>query len=111
VLWPDREADAAYRALLTTLGRLRRVIGGDAVLLEAGKLRLNRDVVWVDCFEFAELENGNAQERAIALYRGEFLEGEDFVWALGRREALRRRYAAATSARGPASLVLRTAPA
>ncbi len=99
-LWPDREADAAYRALLTTLGRLRRVVGGDAVLLEAGKLRLNREVVWADCFEFAELASVDAPDRAIALYRGEFLQGEDFVWALGRRDALRRRYAAATSALG-----------
>jgi hypothetical protein len=100
VLWPDREADAAYRALLTTLGRLRVLVGGDAVLLESGKLRLNRDVVWADCFEFVELASGNAPDQAVALYRGEFLQGEDFVWALGRRDALRRRYAAATSALG-----------
>jgi hypothetical protein len=97
VLWPTREGDAAYRALLTTLSRLRALVGGEAVLLEAGKLCLNRDVVWADCFEFAEVAPGNAPNGAGALYRGEFLQGEDFVWALGRREELRRRYAAVTS--------------
>jgi len=27
LLWPDAEGDAAYRALITTLQRLRRLIG------------------------------------------------------------------------------------
>src|ERR1700721_1972197 len=47
-LWPDSEGDAAYHALETALYRLRQLLRArDAVRMEARKVRLNRDHLWV----------------------------------------------------------------
>ncbi len=50
-LWPDADGDAAQRALATTLHRLRTLlVARNAVLREAGWLRLNAQQVWVDAW-------------------------------------------------------------
>ncbi len=113
-LWPDAEGDAAHSAFTTTLQRLRRLIGEQTVILRDGKLSLDGSRCWVDAWEFERMleaagcgakhaeparrgAEGNggrsAIEKALALYAGDFLSGEDrFAWALPYRETLRMRF-------------------
>ncbi len=101
-LWPDAEGDAAHRALITNLQRLRKLLG-DAAAIDYGNgcLSLSRRHCWVDAWAF---ERGITDERmqveAITHYRGGFLSGEDAAWALAPRERLRRKFNRAVLARG-----------
>src|SRR3984893_12044068 len=48
-LWTDSEGDAGYHALESALYRLRQLLGSrEAVLMAAGKLSLNSQLMWVD---------------------------------------------------------------
>jgi ATP/maltotriose-dependent transcriptional regulator MalT/DNA-binding SARP family transcriptional activator len=105
-LWPDAEGDAGAHSFEVTLYRLRKLLGLDeAIALEGGKLALNRAVCWVDCFALEQLAatlaeandaaaNGERFEalaqRALDLYRGHFLAGDETpAWARAYREKLR----------------------
>jgi two-component SAPR family response regulator len=99
-LWPDSEGDAAYHALESALYRLRQLLGArDAVLMEGGKVSLNRDQLWVDMWEFEEelqrpddpKANGIERIRRLRLlYQGHFLQHEaEKPWVLKARHELR----------------------
>jgi LuxR family maltose regulon positive regulatory protein len=101
-LWPDSEGDAAYHALESALYRLRQLLGArGAVLMEGGKVSLNRDQLWVDIWEFEEelrrphdaAANGTQRiGRLRLLYRGHFLQHEsERPWVLKARHELRDR--------------------
>jgi LuxR family maltose regulon positive regulatory protein len=98
-LWPDEDGDAAYHNLGINLHRLRRLLGGpDTVLLTDGKVSLNADLVWTDvsyCDQAFGLDAPKTigQERALELYRGDFLaESDEAPWILSRREQIRSRF-------------------
>jgi DNA-binding SARP family transcriptional activator len=111
-LWPEADGDAAKRSFDVTLHRLRRLLGrDDALALEAGKLALNPDVVWVDCAAFERLAaradealRGGMRapsvptpeliDRVLRLYRGPLLVSDDETWTQAPRERLRHRYLA-----------------
>lgn len=103
-LWPQAEGDAAAQSLATTLHRLRKLIGEDAIERREGRLTLNPEQVWIDawtlerqmasleaaCRERRTEEVSRLSDRLLALYRGEFLAGEsDAHWAIAYRERLR----------------------
>ncbi len=104
-LWPDADGDAGQQAFATTLHRLRKLIGGDALRLQGGRLTLDPARAWVDAWALErkldrlEAVNGSPDPAALAarmqelveLYRGPFLAGADAPWALSRRERLRSR--------------------
>jgi DNA-binding SARP family transcriptional activator len=100
-LWPDDEGDAAHDVLAVNLHRLRRLLDHrDSVTLHDGRLSLDPRRCWVDVWAFQRLlgkaadasaaERPSLLERALTLYRGEFLscEGEEH-WSLSMRERLR----------------------
>jgi LuxR family transcriptional regulator, maltose regulon positive regulatory protein len=98
-LWPDSEGDAAYHALESALYRLRQLLGSrDAARMEAGKVSLNLDQLWVDAWEFeAELARANDPvatgteriRRLRLLYQGHFLQHEtEKPWVLKTRQDL-----------------------
>lgn len=101
IIWPDAEGDAAHAALKTTLSRLRRLIGEEAVLVHGGRVGLNPGACWVDIWaadgllaQAANLGSGNAEAerlgaKALGLYRGPFLGDDDAPWALPLRERMR----------------------
>lgn len=109
-LWPDISAVQLDQHFRVTLHHLRRALGDpDWILYGDGRYTFNRAFpFWfdVDAFEFnlslAEVAlegaaDGAARasdhlERAISLYRGDFLEDYDAEWCLARREELRRIY-------------------
>ena len=101
-LWPDSEGDAAYHALASALYRVRQMLGArDAVLMEGGKVSLNRDQLWVDMWEFEEElkpirdpKAGGMEKiaRLRLLYQGHFLQHEaERPWVLKARQDLRDR--------------------
>jgi DNA-binding SARP family transcriptional activator len=110
VLWPDADGDQAVQALGTTLHRLRRLIGdGRAVQRHGGRLALDPSVCWVDAWALeamldraeVSLATGTANDvaarwadRAIALYQGDFLPGDDAPWAFEARMRLHERLVA-----------------
>ena len=111
-LWPEAEGDAAKRSFDVTLHRLRRLLGrDDAIVLEAGKLALNPEVMWVDALAFERLAArteealrgaarapalpvGELLDRTLRLYRGPLLASDDDAWVQPLRERLRNRYLA-----------------
>ena len=118
-LWPDTEGDAAHRALHTTLHRLRKLIGIDrAVVVQAHKLTLDRQLCWVDAWVFERIlgriesaiqrpvkETTENLIRWVAqifeVYRGLFL-GPDAEqgWAVSMRERLHDKFQRLLSALG-----------
>ena len=115
-LWPDAEGDAAAQAFEVTLRRLRKLLGNDeAVVLSDGKLALNAGLCWVDTWAFeraqarveallgggigagAAVADGaefdRLAQRALTLYPGHFLAGDDeAAWLLGARQRLASKF-------------------
>lgn len=103
-LWPQAEGDAAAQSLATTLHRLRKLLGEEAIERQEGRLTLNPKQAWVDlwvferqmtalesaCRERQHADVARLGDRMLNLYRGGFLQGEtDAPWALAMRERLR----------------------
>ncbi len=101
--WPDRDEHSARRCLSTTLWRLRRTLGdeassspllsteGDSIGFRAGS------PIWLDVAAFEQAAQATAQVRgqdlspqqaAVALYRGDLMEGAYDDWCLIERERL-----------------------
>jgi LuxR family maltose regulon positive regulatory protein len=105
-LWPEAEGDAARRASTTTLYRLRRIVGEDAIVLKDGRLTLSPRHCWADSWAFERLvseaeslgrettaEGLETTETAFKLYKGSFLSNEpNASWATGVRERLRSKF-------------------
>ena len=114
LLWPDFPDQAALNNLRNALSNLRRVIGDSRA--EPPYLRISPDTIqfnpdgdtWLDVKAFLELASKtnptssdqvdiNQLEEALALYRGEFLEGFSVdsasfeEWLLATRERVRER--------------------
>ncbi len=100
VLWGDAEADAAHVAFTSTLHRLRKLLGNEALVLSDNHLSLDPSKVWVDAwaFERALAQTGTwktaeaGMERVLPLYQGSFLGDIAAPWALPAREKLRAKF-------------------
>jgi ATP/maltotriose-dependent transcriptional regulator MalT/DNA-binding SARP family transcriptional activator len=103
-LWPEMEGDGGYRALITTVHRLRQLLGHpDAIVAWDGHFSLNPRRVWVDCrsFEYALTHIGQLKdadgtlsamgrlEQALATYEGSFLPSAQAPFTVATRERLR----------------------
>lgn len=98
ILWPDADGDQASKSFETTLGRLRKLVGGDHfVIYQARQLTLNRDYCWVDSLSLNDLFDALQDappdqwmqlcDRVINMHQGPFLETEGVVgWVVSRRE-------------------------
>ena len=89
--WPDVLDQSARASLRSALWALRRELGewlivdGDRVGLREGR------ELWVDAREFERLAGDHEFEQALALCRGELLEGLEDEWALLARGRHRER--------------------
>jgi DNA-binding SARP family transcriptional activator len=103
-LWPETEGDAAAQALATTVHRLRKLLGADALRRQEGRLSLDAEHCWVDTWALARalarLEEASATgdhddlgggvEAVFRLYTGGFLERDPVAsWMIAPRERLR----------------------
>jgi LuxR family transcriptional regulator, maltose regulon positive regulatory protein len=99
-LWPDSEGDAAPKALSMALHRLRKLLGSDAVvLLQDGKLSLNREACWVDVWALGAIAQlgtsspATTTEQLFSLYQGEFATSDtEDSWILAARERWQSQY-------------------
>jgi len=104
VFWPDSSAKKMTDSFHTTLYRMRRAVGADAVVVKKGRYRLGDVDYWFDVEEFEALverarllppHDWQAEDlwrRAVALYRGDFLPEVDRLWCVPKRETLREMY-------------------
>jgi DNA-binding SARP family transcriptional activator/tetratricopeptide (TPR) repeat protein len=99
LLWADSAETQARESLRQTFSLLRRALSGihaDPLLTLGDTVALKPGVFWIDIVEFEQLAKGEAAdlERAVQLYRGEFLEGFDLrapefeTWLLSVRQQL-----------------------
>jgi LuxR family transcriptional regulator, maltose regulon positive regulatory protein len=94
-LWPDADGFDAYRSLITTLYRLRRLLGHrDAVHLGAGRIRLEPSICDVDVWRFEQAisvaKSRDQLRSALAGYGGTFMEESESAWTIGVRTRLQR---------------------
>ena len=104
VFWPELSAKKMTDSFHTTLYRMRRAVGADAVVMEGGQYRLGDIDYRFDVEEFETLverarllppqdwQAENLWRRAVALYQGDFLPEVERVWCVPKREALREMY-------------------
>ena len=99
-LWPGAEGDAAAQALATTLFRLRKILGEQAIRRQGSRLTLDATFCWVDCWAFERLSNDNSSDssqraaKLKRLYQRPFLEGaDDAPWAQPMRDRLHAKLA------------------
>ncbi len=114
LLWPDADADQARNNLKVAAWRLRQ-LGTEQgetplpwLLMHTGQLSLASGVVGVDAAAFLEAADtalrghppdNAALTRALDLYEGDFLAGDDSeIWIVDHRLHLRERYLAAARA-------------
>ena len=103
LLWPDHDAEHARGALRRTLSTLRGAVGAEAIDATRDRVALVRGpALEIDVDRFRALVAEGALDEAVAMFRGDFLEGfglrdapgfED--WQRGEAEALRRELATA----------------
>jgi DNA-binding SARP family transcriptional activator/tetratricopeptide (TPR) repeat protein/TolB-like protein len=98
-LWPDHDPESARHLLSAALHVLRRALGAEALVTTGDDVALNPALVQVDVVQFREALAAGDVERAVSLYRGEFMEGffvndaADFgQWVDGERDGLKRQY-------------------
>jgi hypothetical protein len=98
LLWPDSEGDASAQALATTLFRLRKLLGEQAIRRQEGRVTLDSSYCWVDCWEFERIASDETVDRALRLarlrrlYQSDFLEDIDAPWVKRLRERLRGKF-------------------
>jgi LuxR family maltose regulon positive regulatory protein len=94
-LWPDEEGDVARDAFRVALHRLRKLLAHpDTILVDDGRISLNLDKCWVDAIAFERiLDTEHADERALRLYGGDFLQSDDTEpWSATFRDRLKRKF-------------------
>ena len=76
LLWPESDQERGRAALRQGVYVLRRALGDDAVIA-CGDSVLGVDLqkIWCDVVAFDEAADAGDAEKALALYRGELLEG------------------------------------
>jgi ATP/maltotriose-dependent transcriptional regulator MalT/DNA-binding SARP family transcriptional activator len=108
-LWPEADGDMAHQAFATTLHRLRQLLGNEkAIQLRRGLLRFDGRYCWVDAhaFEYLReqadvLDDMALLQKAVALYKGPFLGGDDSEpWAISYQERLRSKFLRAVTKLG-----------
>jgi DNA-binding SARP family transcriptional activator len=104
VFWPDLPPKKMTDSFHTTLYRVRRAVGGDAIVVEDGQYQLGHVDCWLDVEEFEsaverarllpphEWQAEHLWRRAVRLYQGDLLPEVDRTWCIPKREALREMY-------------------
>lgn len=108
ILWPEADGDAAHMSFITTLHRLRQLLGYEKTIqYREGGVNLGERYCWLDIWAFEHLL-GQVDEkwkdelpdraiqltgRAIEMYRGSFLtEDPEKSWTISMRERLKSKF-------------------
>lgn len=112
LFWGEQEDERARHSLSNALSALRGVLGSGAITARRDEVALSEDVrLAVDAIEFDAAVEAHDDERAVAVYTGEFLEdvvvpdapGFD-AWVVRERARLQRGFLAACERRAPTLL-------
>jgi DNA-binding SARP family transcriptional activator len=87
-MWPDVLDESARTSLRTALADLRRALGDGLFVATRDQVGLAGDV-WVDAAAFDALLSDRRLDDALALVRGEVLEGLDDDWVYAERDRRR----------------------
>ena len=74
-LWPESSAERARHGLNQLLYAQRRFLGVERLFLGNKTLRLDRELMAADVWEFDDACDSGASEEAVRLYGGPFLDG------------------------------------
>lgn len=84
-LWPNSDPKRSRSRLWQSTAEARRILGDTFLREDDGRYRLDRNRIWIDTDELSrQLDADNdsaALEHALALWRGEPLDGADYPWA------------------------------
>lgn len=104
-LWPDSDTERARHGLNQLVYFQRRHLDGGELFLGRKTLRLNRDAITADVWDFEDAVDAGAHKAAAGVYAGPFLDGfflrgaPGFErWADDQRSRLSQRCAAALGA-------------
>lgn len=75
LLWPDSPEATARNRLNTCVYRVRKELGGNALVSVGDDLRLDTGIVDCDAYRFEEAVRSGDLEGAVVLYKGPFLDG------------------------------------
>jgi eukaryotic-like serine/threonine-protein kinase len=75
LFWPELDQSHARGALRNALSFLRRQLGEAAIVTRGDEVALDRAAFWCDVTAFLACVESGAAEEALALYRGDLLEG------------------------------------
>ena len=97
-LWSDQDGDVAQMAFDKALQRLRKLLGEKSIIAKAGRVSLDRSIVWVDAFAIQRslVSAGDAIDAAqidqlLSLYRAPFLaDDHELGWASPMRNKLHK---------------------
>jgi len=104
VFWPDLPVDKVSSNFHSTLYRVRRAVGSDAIVVKNGQYQVGEIETWYDVDEFESLferarllpprdwQTEELWRRAVDLYQGGFLMGMEREWCVTQREALGLKY-------------------
>jgi len=92
-LWPDSDPKRSRPRLWQSTAEARRILGDAFLREDDGRYRLARDRVWIDADELGRQLNADhapaGLDQALALWRGEPLDGADYPWADSHLRQLR----------------------
>lgn len=74
-LWPDADAERARHLLSDSVYRINQAVGGEALIASGEELRLNRQRLPSDAWEFAEAVERGDWATAVELHVAPFLDG------------------------------------
>jgi TolB-like protein/DNA-binding SARP family transcriptional activator/Flp pilus assembly protein TadD len=101
-LWPDRDTESARNLLRVAAYVVRNLLGENALVSEGDDLRLSAELIETDVAEFDVALERRDYARAVALYKGPFLDGfflsdapEFEEWSERERERLRNGFRSA----------------
>lgn len=75
LLWPDSDVERAGNNLRQTLFTVRRMLGREVFVQDSTSLRINRDVLQVDVWDFEAAAVSAQHDIVASLYGGEFMAG------------------------------------
>ena len=102
VFWPELPAKNVTGSFHNALYRVRGALGAGAIVVEEGRYQVGDIDYWFDVIEFEslverarllpvrDLLTRDLWQRAVALYRGDFLPEVERVWSVPKREELRQ---------------------
>ncbi|HUQ80341.1 MAG TPA: BTAD domain-containing putative transcriptional regulator, partial [Gemmatimonadaceae bacterium] len=99
LFWPERDEEDGRRLLRQSLYNLRRVLGDDVIIGNGDELSLRDGAIECDAVAFERLVADGRFGEALAIYKGDFLDGlqvDDVApelneWIARTRSRLRRR--------------------